>query len=119
MKKQTIYQRLDRIPIVLYSVRYMIQIVNISDARNNFAKLVRKIKETKKPVVIVQDSIPSAVIYPYEEALKNDEQKEQLFQLKFKEVFAEGEKAFKKYLKKKAVKTPRTEQDAYSVIKNA
>ena len=97
----------------------MIQIVNISDARNNFAKLVRKIKETKKPIVIVQDSIPSAVIYPYEEALKNDEGKEQLFQLKFREVFAEGEKAFKKYLKKKAIKTPQTEQDAYSVIKNA
>ena len=111
----------------------MIQIVNISDARNNFAKLIQKIKETKKPVVIVQDSIPSAVIYPYEEALKNDEEKAQLFQLKFKQVFAEGEKAFKKYLNKqsfsankqsfsankKAIKTPRTEQDAYSVIKNA
>lgn len=97
----------------------MIQIVNISDARNNFAKLIQKIKETKKPVVIVQDSIPSAVIYPYEAAVKNDEQKEQLFQLKFKEVFAEGEKAFKKYLNKKDIKTPRTEQDAYSVIKNA
>ena len=97
----------------------MIQIVNISDARNNFAKLIKKIKETKKPVVIVQDSIPSAVIYPYEEAFKKDEEKEQLFQLKFKEVFAEGEKAFKRYLKKKDTKTPQTEQDAYSVIKNA
>ena len=111
----------------------MIQIVNISDARNNFAKLIQKIKETKKPVVIVQDSVPSAVIYPYEEALKNDEEKAQLFQLKFKQVFAEGEKAFKKYLNKqsfsankqsfstnkKTIKTPRTEQDAYSVIKNA
>lgn len=97
----------------------MLQIINISEARNNLSKLIQKIKETKKPVVIVQDSIPSAVIYPYEEVLKNDEEKEQLFQLRFKEVFAQGEKAFKKYLKKKNIKNPSTEKEAYSIIKDA
>ncbi len=97
----------------------MLQIVNISDARTNLSKLIQKIKETKKPVVIVQDSIPSVVIYPYEEILKNDEEREQLFQLKFKEVFAEGGNAFKKYLKQKGIKKPRTEKEAYSIIKDA
>lgn len=97
----------------------MLQIVNISDARTNLSKLIQKIKETKKPVVIVQDSIPSVVIYPYEEILKNDEERDQLFQLKFKEAFTVGEIAFKKYLKQKGIKKPSTEQEAYSIIKDA
>lgn len=97
----------------------MLQIINISDARSNLSKIIQKIKETKKPVVIVQDSVPSVVIYPYEEILKNDEEREQLFQLKFKKVFAEGENAFKKYLKQKGIKKPHTEQEAYSIIKDA
>ena len=97
----------------------MLQIINISDARTNLSKIIQKIKETKKPVVIVQDSVPSVVIYPYEEILKNDEERERLFQLRFKEVFAEGENAFKKYLKRKGIKKPRTEQEAYSIVKDA
>lgn len=43
----------------------MLQIINISEARNNLSKLVKKVKETQEPIVIVQDSDPAAVIYPY------------------------------------------------------
>lgn len=110
---------IDKIRVVRYNVRYMLQIVNISDARTNLSKLVQKIRETKKPVVIVQDSVPSVVIYPYEEVLKNEEEGEQLFRLKFKEVFAEGENRFNRYLKAKGIKKPQTEEEAYSIIKNA
>ncbi len=100
---------LDKRHDVLYDVPYMVQIINITDARNNLAKLIEKIKATKEPVVIVQDSNPSVVVYPYD----------QLFQLKFKEIFREGEKKFKQYLRKKSLRTPRSEKDAYSIIKNA
>ncbi|MBI2613278.1 MAG: type II toxin-antitoxin system Phd/YefM family antitoxin [Candidatus Levybacteria bacterium] len=87
----------------------MLQIISITDARNSLAKLIEQIKATKEPVVIVQDSNPSVVVYPYD----------QLFQLKFKEIFREGEKKFKQYLRKKSLRTPRFEKDAYSIIKNA
>lgn len=97
----------------------MLQIINITDARNNLAKLIEKIKDTKKPVVIVQDSTPSVVIYPYDEVVKREEEKDQLFQQRFDEVFKKGEEAFGKYLQKNKLQTPRTEEEAYDIIKNA
>ncbi|MBI1982077.1 MAG: type II toxin-antitoxin system Phd/YefM family antitoxin [Candidatus Levybacteria bacterium] len=97
----------------------MLQIINITDARNNLAKLIEKIKATKEPVVIVQDSDPSVVVYPYDEIVKREEEKNQLFQLKFQQIFREGEKKFRQYLRKKSIRTSRSEKDAYSIIKNA
>ena len=97
----------------------MLQIINITDARNNLAKLIQRVKSTKEPIVIVQDSTPSVVIYPYDELAKKEEEKDQLFQLRFQQVFAEGEEAFAKYLKKNNLPAPSTEDEAYSMIKNA
>lgn len=97
----------------------MLQIISITDARNNLGKLIHKIKTTKEPIIIVQDSTPSVVIYPYDEITKREEERDQLFQLKFQEIFREGEKSFKKYLQKKSIQAPRSEEKAYSIIKNA
>lgn len=47
----------------------MLQIINISQARTNLSQLVKKIQETKRPVVIVQDSTPVVVVYPYDQSL--------------------------------------------------
>lgn len=110
---------LDKLYNVLYNVLRMLQIINITDARNNLAKLIEKIKATKEPVVIVQDSNPSVVLYPYDEILKREEEKNQLFRLKFQKIFREGELKFKQYLKKKSIRAPRSEKNAYSIIKNA
>ncbi len=104
---------------VPYNVLYMLQIVNITDARNNLAKLIQKIKITKEPVVIVQDSFPSVVLYPYDQIIKQEEERNQLFKLKFEKIFNEGKKSFKKYLQKKSIRTPLSEEKAYSIIKNA
>lgn len=97
----------------------MLQIINITDARNNLAKLIQRVKSTKEPIVIIQDSTPSVVIYPYDELAKKEEEKDQLFQLRFQQIFAEGEKVFANYLKKNNLQTPSTEDEAYSIIKNA
>lgn len=97
----------------------MLQIINITDARNNLAKLIQRIKTTKEPVVIIQDSNPSVVLYPYDEIVKREKEKNQLFKLSFQKIFREGEKKFKQYLKKKSIKTPLSEEKAYSIIKNA
>jgi prevent-host-death family protein len=97
----------------------MLQIVNVTDARNNFAKLIQTVKANNEPVVIVQDSTPAVVIYPYNELAKKEEEKEQFFKLRFQQVFDEGEKAFTKYLKKNKLPRPSTEEEAYELIKNA
>ncbi len=97
----------------------MLQIVSVTDARNNLGKLIQKVKTTKEPIVIVQDSSPSVVIYPYNEIKKQEEEKNQLFKLKFQEIVSEGKKSAKKYLQKKSIRAPRSEDEAYSIIKNA
>lgn len=48
----------------------MLQITTISKARNNLSNLVRSVRKTKQPVVILQDSVPSAILYPYEPQTK-------------------------------------------------
>ena len=97
----------------------MLQIINITAARNGFAKLVEKVKATKEPIIVVQDSIPSVVIYPYDEVAKKEEEKEQLFKLRFQKIFNEGEKTFSDYLKSNKLPFPSTEEEAYKIIKNA
>lgn len=96
----------------------MQQIINITEARNNLAKLIQKITLTKKPIVIIQDSIPTAVIYPYEEVMKNEEEKEKLFQLQFEKLLEEGKEIGKKYLKENNITKPLSEEETYNLIKN-
>ena len=96
----------------------MLQIINISDARSNLAQLIQKVRETKKPVVIVQDSTPSVVMYPYEDIQKREEETNQLFQAKFQNVFEEGKKSFNRYLKRNKKKVPQNEDEAYTLIKH-
>lgn len=43
----------------------MTQIMNITHARDNLASLVKQVKNSKKSVIIVQDSIPAVIISPY------------------------------------------------------
>ncbi len=50
----------------------MLQVINISEARNNLAALVKSVKETKESVIIVQDSKPVVVISPYKEDKKEE-----------------------------------------------
>lgn len=45
----------------------MLQIINISEARENLSDLVKQVSRTKKPVIIIRDSIPSVILYPYQE----------------------------------------------------
>ena len=52
----------------------MLQIINISKARNNLAALVKSVNKTKESVVIVQDSKPVVVLSPYEENTNSKEE---------------------------------------------
>ncbi len=97
----------------------MLQIINVTDARKNFAKLIESVKSSKKPVIVIQDSSPSVVIYPYEEIVKKEAEQDQLFQMQFERLFAQGRKSFANYLKENKIKKPQTEEEAYTIIKNA
>lgn len=94
------------------------QIVSISDARNNFAKLVQKVKTTREPVIIVQDSSPSVVLYSYEEVLENDNKNQKLFQERFENFLELGKKIGKQYLKEKNITKKLSEEELYNLIKD-
>lgn len=96
----------------------MLQIINITQARKNLAKLIKQVKTTKEPVIIVQDSAPSVVLYPYTEVLEAEQKKQQLFKERFEKLLEEGKKIGKKYLKEKNIKEPLSEEDIYNLIKN-
>lgn len=96
----------------------MMQIVSISDARNNFAKLVQKVKTTREPVIIVQDSSPSVVLYSYEEVLENDNKNQKLFQERFENFLELGKKIGKQYLKEKNITKKLSEEELYNLIKD-
>lgn len=96
----------------------MVQIVSISKARNNLSKLVDQVKTTKNPVLIVQDSDPAVVLYPYERILEDEQLKEQMFQDQFEDYLKEGKQIFGKYLKDKKIKKKLSEEEAYKLIKN-
>ncbi len=94
------------------------QIVSISDARNNFAKLVQKVKTTREPIIIVQDSSPSVVLYPYEEVLENEKKNQKLFQERFENFLTLGKKVGKQYLKERNITKKLSEDELYNLIKN-
>lgn len=96
----------------------MQQIINITEARNNLAKLIQRITSTKEPIIIIQDSVPTAVIYPYDEVMKKEEEKKKLFQLQFEKLLEEGKKIGKKYLKENNITQLLSEEEAYNLIKN-
>lgn len=52
----------------------MLQIINISEARNHLAGLVAQVKQTGQSVVIVQDSNPSVIVSPYNSATMHQEE---------------------------------------------
>lgn len=73
------------------------------------AKIVSKVRETKQPVVIVQDSIPSVVLQPYEDTTIDEAYLKKLLSLdtswftekeykEYKKTKKEAEKAVRRHL---------------------
>ena len=59
----------------------MVQILNISRVRENLSSLVQQVAQTKQPLVIVRDSIPSVIMYPYSPNTSKKSYKETLLSI--------------------------------------
>lgn len=90
----------------------MLNLINITQARNNLSKLIDKVKDEKQTIILIRESEPQAVIIPYEQYKKNEERWED----KFKTAMISAKKQFKKYLKKKNIPYPKTEEEMYDLI---
>jgi len=95
----------------------MQQIVNITQARNDLSNLVSTVAKNNKPVVIVRDSMPEAVLVPYIEYMQSGADKEKLWKLQFEKLLKEGKKAFRAWAKKRNIDVDKlTEEEVYELI---
>lgn len=60
----------------------MVQIVNISQARNQLSTLIKQVSTTKNPVIIIRDSIPSVIMIAYEQTADISDYKKDLLTIK-------------------------------------
>lgn len=95
----------------------MQQIVNITEARNDLSNLISSVSQNKKPVVIIRDSKPEAVLVSYQEFINNEEEKKKLWDQTFEKLQREGKKAFRVWAKKRNIGVDKlTEEEVYDLI---
>lgn len=95
----------------------MQQIYNITQVRNNISALVSRIAKEKKSMIIVRDSMPEAVLVPYEDYIKQEEEKEYLWQARFDKLLTDGKKLFRKWTRDKKIPFNKlTEDKVYDLI---
>lgn len=90
----------------------MLNLINITQARNNLSKLIKEVAGRRKTYVLIRDSVPQAVIVPYDEYQLQGEK----WQEEVEELMEKGKKVFKKWLKKEKVKPPRSESEAIQIV---
>lgn len=90
----------------------MQQIVSISDARKNLSQLVAQVSGQDLTVVIVRDSLPEAVLVPYQRVWDEEKIQNVLWTQKWNELLNAGKKRGEKWTNKKL-----TEQQAYALVK--
>ncbi len=97
----------------------MQQILNITQVRNSLSEVVGGVARTKKPVVIIRDSMPEAVLVSYDTFLKDAGDEERLWSMRFDHVLASGKRAFTQWAKKRGLDPKKmTEEEAYGLIAN-
>ncbi len=67
----------------------MRQIINITQARNNFSQLISKVTETNESVIILRDSEPAAVVISYEDFTQLQKEKETMWKMRFDNLMQE------------------------------
>lgn len=95
----------------------MQRIISITDVRNNVSRIVSDVAQTKRKVVIVRDSIPEAVLIPYQEFLTQEQEREKLWQMRFARLLKTGKNTFKKWAAKRKINVDKlTEEEMYEIV---
>jgi len=93
----------------------MPKLINLTQARNNLSKLIDEVALEKRDYILIRDSIPQAVIIPYSQYQRQEEE----WQDEFEKAMREAKKQFKKYLKRKKIPYPKTEEEMYEFVNKA
>lgn len=87
----------------------MLNLINITQARNNLSKLIDDIVEKKQPAILIRESVPQVAIIPYEQYQQQEKDD-------FDKAVSGLRKGFRKYLKKQGIPYPKTEKQMYEII---
>ncbi len=97
---------------MVYSMNTMLNTINITQARQNLSQLIDEIVATQQPKILIRESKPEAVIVPY----KQYAQAEADWTSEFDTSVARARKSFKKFLAKRKIPYPKTEERMYALI---
>lgn len=91
----------------------MNSLINITQARSNLSSIIDEVVKKGKKFILIRDSIPQAVIIPYEEVLE----KEKNWQEEVKKMMIQGKKRFKLWLKKQGISSEKlSEENIYEIV---
>lgn len=90
----------------------MLNVINITQARQNLSQLIDEIIATQQPRIIIRESRPEAVIVPYNQFAKEKEN----WNREFLRLQTEAKTQFKAYLTKRKIPYPKTEKAMYALI---
>lgn len=95
----------------MYTTITMVNLVNITEARNNLSKLISEVSENNRTVILIRESVPKAVLISYKKFIEQEDN----WKLTFKEAMKEARKKFKEYLKREKIPYPKTEEEMYEL----
>ncbi|MBI4999722.1 type II toxin-antitoxin system Phd/YefM family antitoxin [Candidatus Gottesmanbacteria bacterium] len=90
-------------------------LVSSTYVRNNLSRLLDEVAKRGSRFILLRKSLPQAVIIPYEQYQREEEE----WQDAFEETMKNARKQFKKYLKDKKIPYPKTEEKMYEFINKA
>lgn len=96
----------------------MQQIMNITDVRKNLSSIVAEIGASDSSVVIVRDSKPEAVLFPYGKMFEEIKKREDLWEFRFERLLKAGKKVGLDWAKKRGVNLRKmSEEEKYALVK--
>ncbi|MEK7504603.1 MAG: type II toxin-antitoxin system Phd/YefM family antitoxin [Patescibacteria group bacterium] len=94
----------------------MTQIMSVTDVRKNLSQLVRQVANGGKQIVIVTDSAPKAVLFPYEDFQRLEEASVKAWQTDFDVLLKAGKEAGKAWAKKEGINLDKlSEEEKYDL----
>ncbi len=101
----------------MYARMTMMNLVSITDARDNLSRLIREASEKGKKYVVLRDSVPEAVMMSYKDYMMKEAEERQLWQLRFDRLTREARKAFRQWAAKRGIDVKKlTEEEMYELV---
>lgn len=98
----------------------MIKIVGVTEARARLRAILSELRESGQPVILARDSKPEAVIIPYNEYVRSQEQAQALWNLRFEAALRKSHAAFRQWLQAQGRDPDAlSEEEILDLIRNA